>query len=446
MKGEWWLKKDSKDSDGIPDDAVAGTISFSQESGGSLELIGGFYPPFEHFKDDETDTDGPLTIHGVSTDGEYVSLLDCIYTGSSVNSKNTTYSTEKYEIGQIIRGGFVDKDTCYWKCSFSFDNLDKWTGLRTVSVPGDYDIAPGPSITAEASTDAADIILNIHEDPHSPLGTPVGRVYITVSVDEPITISEFSTRYIRPLQNLVSLGVGKPVFPTFQNLYSVRYGPHESQHKAIYNIPYYREQKDIASPKMNFTLQDIDFEPAVKRWLTHHSNIQRLHHNYFGTEYNDKMYIRTQFFSLMSALEAYHRSAFPDQQKIMTKSDYRSFKSTLFSKIPPVPVRKRIKDLVNSIGNEPSIGDRLTDITDRHESVMPEDYDIESNLSTIKDIRHNIVHSLSEKYTTAEIAEGKILLKVIVLAVLVDTVGLSDAKGREILKDEYEGADRIISF
>ncbi|MCU4753475.1 hypothetical protein OB919_16035 [Halobacteria archaeon AArc-curdl1] len=445
LKGEWWLKEMAEDSDDIiPDDAVAGTLSFSPETGGNLELIGGFYHPFELFKDDDEDTNGPVTIHGVSTDGEYVSLLDCMYTNGGANSKDITFRTETYEIGQIIRGGFVDKNTRYWKCSFSFDNLDKWTGLRTVAVPGDFDVAPGPSLTAEASTDEADIILNVHEDIHYPVGTPVGRVYFTVYVDQPLTQKEFSSRYIRPLQNLVTLGVGEPVFPTFLNLYSERYGPYESQHKATHRVSYYREQEDISSQQMDFTLQDLDFETSVKQWHTHYNDVKRLHHNYFGTEYNDKMYVRTQFFSLMSALEAYHRAAFPDRQKIMTKSVFDRFKSTLFPRIPSVAARERIENLVNSIGNEPSIGDRLLDITGRHESVFPREYDIESNLSTIKKIRHNIVHSLSEEYTTTEIAEAKILLRIVVLAVLLDTVGLDDAKSREILKEEYESADRIV--
>lgn len=446
-KGEWWLDEMQDESEGIvPDDAVAGTFTFSPEQGGDLDLVGKFPDGLDIFEEGGKGASGPLIIHGVSTEGEFVSLLNCMYSNGGEQIQDYHFETESYKIGHVVRGGLVDKDTQYWKCSFSFDNLDNWTGLRTVEVPGDFDIAPGPSLTEELTTDEADIILNVHEDFQSPTGAPIGNVYFSISVDRPLTQREFSDRYIRPLQNFVTLGVGKPVFPTFLNLYSEQYGHSDYKHKVTRKVPYYRDQDEISSRRMDFTLQDIDFEPSVDQWLTHYEDVNRLHDNYFGTEYNDKMYARTQFFALMSALEAYHREAFPDRQKIMTKSVFDRVKATLFPRIPAVTARERIVNLINSIGNEPSIGDRLLDITNHHKPVFPEEYDIDSNLSTIKNIRHNIVHSLSEEYSTIEITEAKILLRIVVLAVLLDTTGLDDEDCRKILREEYESVDRLIEL
>lgn len=349
-------------------------------------------------------------------------------------------------MGTVIKRGLVNTESEYWKCSFSFNNLDKWTGVRSVSTPGDHDIDVGPAVTKSLSTEDADIILNMHEDMSSAFEGRLGRVYFTVYSDEPLTYSEYLSEYVSPLQNLITLGVGDAVFPTFLNLYSARFGHHDSKHSAHWDVPYYREQDDAHSMQMNFTLQDIEFADVVEQWLESSSSVERLHDHYFGTRYNDSMYVNTQFMSMMFALEAYHRRAFPDRQKTMSKKVYRRFQETTLERMPKVAVWGRARDLFRSIVNEPSIGDRLLDITGRHEGMFPESYDIESNLSTIKTVRHTIAHSLPEDLSTTDIARAEILVRIIVLAVLLDTAGIDEEKGREILDGEYSGVDRIIEL
>ncbi|WP_328221396.1 HEPN domain-containing protein [Halobacterium salinarum] len=148
----------------------------------------------------------------------------------------------------------------------------------------------------------------------------------------------------------------------------------------------------------------------------------------------------------MFALEAYHRRAFPDRQKTMSKKVYRRFRETTLERMAKVAVWGRARDLFRSIVNEPSIGGWLLDITGRHEGMFPESYDIEANLSTIKRVRHTIAHSLSEDLSTTDIARAEILVRIIALAVLLETAGIDEEKGREILGDEYSGVDRIIEL
>ncbi|MCF2166272.1 hypothetical protein JT689_01065 (plasmid) [Halobacterium sp. GSL-19] len=313
-------------------------------------------------------------------------------------------------------------------------------------MPGDHDIDVGPAVTESLSTDDADIILNMHEDMSSAFEGRLGRVYFTVYSEEPLTYSEYLSEYVGPLQNLITLGVGDAVFPTFLNLYSARFGHHDSKHSVHWDVPYYREQDDAHSMQMNFTLQDIEFADVVEQWLESSSSVERLHDHYFGTRYNDSMYVNTQFMSMMFALEAYHRRAFPDRQKTMSKKVYRRFRETTLERMAKVAVWGRARDLFRSIVNEPSIGGWLLDITGRHEGMFPESYDIEANLSTIKRVRHTIAHSLSEDLSTTDIARAEILVRIIALAVLLETAGIDEEKGREILGDEYSGVDRIIEL
>jgi hypothetical protein len=304
----------------------------------------------------------------------------------------------------------------------------------------------GPALSDSLSTDEEDIILNLHEDNKAAIEGKLGRVYFTVFPEEPLTFDEFSSQYIRPLQNLITLGVGEAVFPTFVNLFSERFGHPDSKHSVHWQVPYYREQDDVNQMQMNFTLQDISFEEVVVQWLESESSVSRLHDHYFGTRYNDSMYVNTQFMSMMFALEAYHRRKFPDRQKIMSKKVYKRFRDVTLERMPKVAAWDRAEGLFNSIVNEPSIGDRLIDITEQHEEMFPESYDIDSNLSTIKNVRHTIAHSLPEDLSTTDIVRAEILVRIIVLAVLLDTAGVDEEKGREILADEYSSVERIVEI
>jgi len=262
--GKWWLEDMDEEDELVPEGAVAGALTYSPEHGVELELLGSFYRMFERHDDDATE-DGSVNIFGVTTEGEYVTILNCMYSGDSMSTKDISFTTESYEKGTVIRRGLVDTDSKYWKCSFSFNNLATWTGIRRVTTPGDHDIGIGPAVTESLSTDDADIILNMHEDMSSAFDGRLGRVYFTVYPDEPLTYNEYLSNYVRPLQNLVTLGVGEAVFPTFLNLYSARFGHHDSKHSAHWDVPYYREQDDTNSLQMNFTLQDIEFADVVKQ-------------------------------------------------------------------------------------------------------------------------------------------------------------------------------------
>jgi hypothetical protein len=304
----------------------------------------------------------------------------------------------------------------------------------------------GPALSESLSTDEEDLILNLHEDKKAAIEGKLGRVYFTIFPEDPLTFDEFSSQYLRPLQNLITLGVGEAVFPTFVNLYSDRFGHPDSKHSVHWKVPHYREQDGKNPIQMNFTLQDITFEDVIVQWLESDSSISKLHDHYFSTRYNDRMYVNSQFMSMMFALEAYHRRNFPDRQKIMSKQVYKRFRDITLERIPEVAARERAEGLFNSIVNEPSIGDRLIDITEQHEEMFPESYDIDSNLSTIKNVRHTIAHSLPEDLSTTDIARAEVLVRIIVLAVLLDTAGIDEEKGREILADEYSSVDRIVEL
>ena len=55
-------------------------------------------------------------------------------------------------------------------------------------------------------------------------------------------------------------------------------------------------------------------------------------------------------------------------------------------------------------------------------------------------------HSLPEDLSTTDIARAEVLVRIIVLAILLDTAGIDEEKGREILANEYSSVDRIVEL
>lgn len=431
LRGIWWPQEMD---DSTPDEAVAGTLSFSPTEGGELNLIGHFVPFFERIDEDPADSGDLDTIYGLTTEGEYITLLDCIPSGSS---SNRVFTTESYQFTQIISGGLVETNTTYWKCSFSFHNLKWWTQIDSVTTPGDSPLSQGPAISKSLSTSEADILLNIHEDMASVIGNNVGNVYFAIYPCEPLTINEYFSQYIRPLQNLVTLGVGTAVSPTFINIYSDPFGHPHSKSSYSYEAANYHVPDDIRCFEMNFTLKDINFKEDIENWITSYETLGRLHDHYFGTLYANNMYVRLQFMSMIFALEDYHRRAFPGKQKIMDEQIFKRFRDLTLERMPRVSAYERVKNIFQSLGNEPSAKDRLEDITNRHEDMFPESYDIESNLKTVTDTRHKIAHSLGETLSSIKVKEHEILLRIIALAVVLDIAGVNAQKAREILEEEY---------
>ena len=346
------------DGESMPADAVAGTLSFSPEEGGRLDLIGCFVPIFERM-DGDIDDFQIDTIYGLTTDGEYVTLLECLPPRSRAKSSDRAFETESYPFARILTGELVTQSSEYYKCSFSFHYLKEWTDILSIDTPGDQLIPQGPAQSESLRTDEADIILDVYEDLSTVLGSNIRTAIFAIYPEESLTIDVFISDYLRPLQNLITLGIGTPVSPSFINVFSDPFGHPRSKCSFSYQASNYHEPDEIKRSDMMFTLTDIDFEESIRSWLESYETLGRLHNHYFGTLYAENMYIRLQFMSMIFALEDYHRRSFPQKQKIMEKKVFKRFRKVALERLPPIAARKRIKDLVRSIGNEPSVADRL---------------------------------------------------------------------------------------
>ena len=445
VQGVWWRANavDQKSSDeSVPDEATAGILSFDPADGGQLELIGS-WEGIETIGQESPPDVG--RIYGISTDGDRMTLDDCRFSGSSGNSgRGGFFRTESYGFSRVYIGDFISEDDTFFRVSLSFQNLSNWTDLRRIETPGDHRVPPGPAVTEEAVLDDAEVILHIWEDVESVFPMGPSRTFLNVYPDDPLTIMSFTNHYLRHFQNFFTLGVGEAVFPTSMTVYSDPFGHRDSRITVHQRIPFYERREsenEVAAPNMNFTLQDINFNSAVVDWFDSIEACEDLHNKYFGQIYNSNMFIGSKLLSLVVGLERYHRDTYP-VGKHMSNEIWNRVRKSIMDQMPPVRAKERAGNVLQSIGNDYSLGARLRDIGSTHYEVISAIVDVRSAAGDIRDARIDLAHGLDNANMDGnELVSRKRLTEIFATACLLDIAGVSTEMSIEILQTMTIGYD-----
>ena len=428
-RGRWW-RKDTTDwqfNEPPPSSATAGILSM-EEDGGSLELIGALSKLNVYTED--------LRLFGVTTDGNPVTL-QADQSKESYSVSTYSFRTEEYHIREAYVGGFVPEDATFWRLSFSLSNLPKWTNFRGLETPGDALVPEGPAKTVEAVLDDADIVLRAYEDTQSRGPSFPSKAFFNVHPSKPLTFDEFYSQYLRPLQNLVTLGVGKAVYPHTITVYPDRYGPRDSVLRVYSQIPYYRESDDVSPNRMPFTLSDLTFSSAVEAWFDSVEQVSKFHDRYFGRKYNQEMFLDSEFLSLVVGLELYHREIHPSGSYMSDKA-WKQVRERMIRQLPELVAKDRIAGLIRNIGNRYSLGDRLRDIVDEHEELVEPMFDTGTAVSDAVGARIDIAHGTDhEELEIEELHRRKERVDVIATACLLDILDLDIGLSKQILTDMY---------
>jgi ApeA N-terminal domain 1 len=196
-RGFWWLPDN-------PEKTVAGFLTFSQQKGGKLELIGAFSSMFEGASDNY-----PIIL-GMTIDGKPVTLQRCLETGRVATTSGT--ETTDYLVHFIFVGDHIESEDSlrFNKLQAKFTYLYDWVGVTGISrkvlekgqkyqvtyeTPEDISIAVPDGkldITFGANIKSGYDISNIKEK---------SSIFIEFAEDK--TFYEFSRNYLFPLQALI---------------------------------------------------------------------------------------------------------------------------------------------------------------------------------------------------------------------------------------------------
>lgn len=208
VRGEWW--EPVKNEEGcyeIPpkQDRVAGELSYMPSQGATLDLIGKISPGFLH----EDDVDERATIHGQTTDGNLVTLLNCFVSNSTNNYSDIWFESESYYSGRVLVGDLLNISAKFWKLSFSTQSLSKWTNTRIEDSPGTERFPTGPAMVRGVELGGVDLTLKMWENVESLTPGYPGSAHLEIWPSSPMTISTYLDDYLVPLRIFLNLGIRK---------------------------------------------------------------------------------------------------------------------------------------------------------------------------------------------------------------------------------------------
>lgn len=435
-RGVWWLPKDEITSsrkgrsDSIPRSPVGGIMKFSPTEGAQLEMIGSLDPI--------SSTDRSDTIFGVTTEGNKITLKRSHRSNTQKRTSSARFISETWEAEHVFVNAHLFEER-FNQLTVRFPHLEEWTSIqKTIDYQNSTNSIESWEEKKKTAPNSADIILYMYKNMgyDGSSGYP-DCTWIHLSSNNTLQLSEYRKQYIRNLQNFFTLAIGTPIYPL--QITAPKSGGLGRDIRIYYRITGHRQDNKTISPhSMNFTLEDIDFSAAIQKWFSSAESVRRLHDNRFSVDYNEDMYLDSEFMILVIALETYHRRMYHNKQNLISQSKYNKYTKSAIEQIPEPEVKKRVGDLLESnIGNEPSLKDRLEHITNDHRAALPDSMNVYKAVREIRDMRHSVFHGLDQSIDSEKLVKVTDWLRVISDACLLRAAGLGESKINEILTSKY---------
>ncbi|MGA3360170.1 MAG: HEPN domain-containing protein [Halobacteriota archaeon] len=134
------------------------------------------------------------------------------------------------------------------------------------------------------------------------------RVYVMIEFAEKQSFETFEEVYYH-FRNLLSLGVGHPVYPQeIKTRFTGKWG-HNDVEFFVVNPHLTEKQQRLPIIQMLFIYADISarFETYLSNWMANSDRLKPVYDLYFGIIHNPDTYLIHTFLSLIQALETYHR-------------------------------------------------------------------------------------------------------------------------------------------
>lgn len=373
--GKWWLPSS-------PEHIVAGTLTFSNQDGLELRLIGSL-------EASDTFSHSPKTypiILGLSVGGELITLSGCASAGTRMTIPG--FLSQDYRINFCFVGGHFNEESqlSFNRFEIQYSRLPDWVYTSGFSITK-YDNEPHkleftyvlPDDIKATTTKGEFSITFIFQTRGDGIEEINLRqsVWLEVRTNKDYPLNDLMVQYIRPLQNFLSLATTKPTAIFGLRVYSpdifVRTPDGQTEEKAIevvFSQTYYETKpaKLLIVFDMLFNLHDIaeDWQQVLESWLRVSEELDNVCNLFFGIQYIPKMYLKQKFLYIVQAVETYHR---------------RRFKNSV---LPKEAHKARIKEILNhtveehkewlkeqlNYSNEPRLRQRVKDLLDMLEDMV----------------------------------------------------------------------------
>jgi len=370
-KGYFWLPEE-------PDNSKAGTLKYVPLEGLSLELMGSFQSINDCILGQML---RPSIILGQSTDGKKITLYDTfgtghqvVFSGQAVSSFVANYAFVGKHFSQAEQISFCS----VWS---NFSYLEEWLSLNPFEVAESQEGSecsakykyPDKCEVDVPSLDCSIVIGSRFQARQDVLRSVnlEHKAFIGITPKKHKSLKWFQ-RVLSDLQNFLTLTIGRPVQPKIltgfgekREIPAVRTVPGEIE---IYYILPRVEMVDRIHPcRMIIRFPELKgrFGEYLNYWFEKAELLRPVYDLYFGTFYNQSMYISSRFLSLAQALEVFHRRAIGG--RYMSDEAFGIAYNTLVRAIPNSSSEDFRKSLKNRLrfANEFSLRRKLRDLVDR---------------------------------------------------------------------------------
>jgi len=424
--GYWWLPENSKTM-------FPGTLKFSQEEGGQLELLG-LFTGIEAIKQPRNSS----IILGFSTDGKPITLYRCHLI--NINIKSPGINTSVYQCHTIFLGVHFqsEKDITFKSLSVNYTNLNEWVGLgefETERRGQDFHIhyhRPDPIafLVNEKLQLSVVFTSRINTTKFGIELTGKQMVFFKLEARDGEEDFDFLQQNLSLLRRLLILAVGRLV-------HSVRIIGYTEKNRREEGAPLYSTEVDIyyqliETPRnlqllpdshMLFTFRDIQsrFEYLIQKWFLSVEELKAVHDLYFGSLYSQRLFISHKFLNIIQGLETYHRLRINNQ--VLPKEKHNQRVEEILAVVPE-QYRTWIEGLLRT-ANQPSLRIRLSELVSNfNNSIVNMVSDTESFVASIVATRNHLTHHTRDKKAITD--PLKLYDATRILAVLMEAVLLSE--------------------
>lgn len=444
-KGYWWLP----DAEG---NKLPGTLSFSQEDGAHLEIVGVFGT------EQNKRIEEPTIILGMIQQGKPITLFKCLYS-------NWTYPLvglggARYRAHVIFEGVNFDSEEKikFHQVCGNYADLDAWVDIYGFSIERENNEGKATSrITYEKPASQFfdiddDYEVGIGFSSHGPnqaiVQTEVKisqRAYLVVKTKKgDVGFDDLYSR-LNIFSDLLLVAIQRiphpnRIFGFSQENIQEREG-REPYYPEI-NIYYQPVEPTLRPPdklpnEMMFIFKDLE-KDQIAAWFSSFEQYQTVIHLYRTLFYSNRLFIDTKFLNIAQALESLHSILFGNEY--LSHDEFVEKRDRVLQFVPD-DLAEWVGTALNS-ANYKRFRLKIFELLKNKEGIIGEcidDLDLFSK--RVRDTRNEFVHHNKQKWTFQygiELITAIDLMTMLFETYLLEILGFSEEKVQELMKPKIQ--------
>lgn len=398
-RGYWWLPETGEEQ-------VAGSLSFSNAEGLKLSLMGEFDKGSDLIiRAGETETI-PIILGIV--EGKLVTLVGCMSSGTGFSSPGFMRTMFRPTFAFVSSEHFPDPYNIQLNSvSIQLSHLPDWAPrlsgghIRVETRENDlhsFSLTYSMPDNIIMKTDAMTISLGVAVSFPFAFSRDFAlreTLVLRASREDSMTLDWWLSRFVNPMQNLLSLATNHPnsilqlsvMSPSVTAEISKDRSeqvPFEVYYRSRYQDELSQAKQRLMPHEMLFTFDDVQdrIERMIGEWLNVAEHFSDSCNRFFAVHYRS-MYSEHRFENMAQALEGFHRASSRFSNQIWSDAEYESLRSSLMDSCPAESRSDWLEPWLR-FANEPSLRRRLKEICN----------DIPDVVDTLVGIRKNFIDNV----------------------------------------------------